>query len=550
MNAPMLGATIVSALTACGVTDVVMAPGSRNAALSLALHDADARGSLRLHVRVDERVAAFTALGLAKGSGRVAAVVTTSGSAVGNLAPAAMEAKAAGVGLLLITADRPAEMIGTGANQTGEQVGAFGPTALATVRMSSLTDDTSAWAAAIQRAHVVASGRRSRRPGPVHVNAEFSPPLTGPVPEVDVRLADVSGSDGVSVHEVADAHRTVVLVGDASRTVGMEARALAELSGLPLFAEPSSNARTGSNAVAHYRLLLESGLGAEIRRVLCFGHPTLSRPVTALLSRRGVEVVVVTDRADWNDLGSNAVAVVDRVLIPDGDPDWLERWQAADRELSGERASLAAWDGHAVAEAVVAAVGPGEQLFFGSSQSIRDADLAPVSQRPARVWANRGLSGIDGTLGTAIGVALATGEPTTILLGDLTLQHDIGALVVPSMEPGCDVRVVVLHDDGGAIFTTLEQGGPAYEDSFERVFATPQGVDLAAVASTLGWRSTTVTDVESLMSGLSSPVHGRELLVARVSRAHRRNAEAALTELAQGLHSEPQPSTDHPADTP
>ncbi len=532
MNSPMLGATIVSALAACGVTDVVLSPGSRNAALSLALYEADARDLIRLHVRIDERVACFTALGLAKGSDRVVAVVTTSGSAVGNLAPAAMEAKSAGVGLLLITADRPAELIGTGANQTGEQVGAFGPS-VATVRLSSLMEDPAAWGAAVQRAHVVASGRRSRMPGPVHINAEFSAPLVGPVPEVDVRLAEVSGSDGVTVHEVADAERTVVLVGDASRTVGMEARALAELSGLPLFAEPSSNARTGDNAIAHYRLLLNSAPGAEIRRVICFGHPTLSRPVTALLSRGDVEVIVVTDRADWNDVGHRGAAVVDRVLIPEGDPGWLESWRVADQRLVEKRSSVAGWDGHAVAEAVVAAVGPREQLFFGSSQSIRDADLAPINQRPARVWANRGLSGIDGTLSTATGVALATGEPTTVLLGDLTLQHDMGALVMPPLEPGCDIRVVVVHDDGGAIFSTLEQGAPEYQEAFERVFGTPQGMDLAGVAAALGWETTTVSDARALNDALEAPVRGRQLVVAALPRGGRRAAEAALSELGR-----------------
>lgn len=531
MNSPLLGATIVATLTACGVTDVVLSPGSRNAALALALHEADRRGAVRLHVRVDERVAAFTALGLAKGAGRVVAVCTTSGSAVANLAPAAMEAKAAGVGLLLITADRPAELIGTGANQTGEQVGVFGPTVLATVRLSSTADDVTCWSAALQRGHVMASGRRSRQPGPVHVNAEFSPPLIGPVPPVDIRVAEVHGSDGVTVHEAETGVPTVVVVGDASRTMGMEARALAELSGVPLMAEPSSNARTGDNAIAHYRLLLDSALGKEIRRVVCFGHPTLSRPVTALLARTDVEVIVVSDRADWNDTGMRAVAVVDRVLLPQGDPAWLTRWRGADSSLREARDSMHVWDGHAVAEAVVAAVGTGEQLFFGSSQSIRDADLAPVSQRAPRVWANRGLAGIDGTLSTATGIALATGEATTVLLGDLTLQHDMGALVAPPLEPGCDIRVVVVHDDGGAIFSTLEQGAPDHDEAFERVFGTPQGVDLGAVASALGWQVTTVASLDEVQRVLAVPVTGRELVVANVSRTGRRATEAALRDL-------------------
>ncbi|MGO1384386.1 MAG: 2-succinyl-5-enolpyruvyl-6-hydroxy-3-cyclohexene-1-carboxylic-acid synthase [Arachnia sp.] len=536
MTSPMLGATIVSALSACGVTDVVLAPGSRNASLALALHEADARDVVRLHVRIDERVAAFTALGLAKGSGRVVAVVTTSGSAVGNLVPAAMEAKAAGIGLLLVTADRPAEMIGTGANQTGEQVGAFGSTALSTVRLSSLSGDVDAWAAAVQRAHVTASGLRTRRPGPVHINAEFSPPLIGTVPEVEVSLPEVNGSDGVMVHEVADAQHTVVLVGDASATMGMEARALAEVAGLPLFAEPSSNARIGVSAVAQYRLLLGSALGSQIRRVICFGHPTLSRPVSALLSRRDVEVVVVSDRAEWTDVGSQAAAVVDRVLVPDGDPNWLERWREADRKLAAERAAMSGWDGHFVAEAVVAAVGAGEQLFFGSSQSIRDADLAPIHPSPARVWANRGLSGIDGTLSTAVGVAMATGEPTTLLVGDLTLQHDMGALVAPPLETGCDIRVVVADDDGGAIFSTLEQGGPDHRVAFERVFGTPQGVDLAGMASVLGWQTSTVANEAELRAVLAEPVRGRHMVVAHLTRDERRSTEEDLTVLGQSIN--------------
>ena len=529
MNSPLLGATIVSALVACGVRDVVVSPGSRNAALALALHHAEARGDLRLHVRIDERVASYTALGLAKGSDRVVAVVTTSGSAVANLAPAAMEARAAGVGLVLVTADRPAEAIGTGANQTGEQVGAFGPATLSTVRVSSLSGDIRAWVAAVQRAHTAAAGVRTRTPGPVHLNAEFSPPLVGPVPTPDVTVAEVHGSAGVTVHEVDDALDTVVLVGDASWSTGVEARALAELSGLPLLAEPSSNARTGECAIAHYRLLLDSPLGGRIRRVVCFGHPTLSRPVTALLSRPDVEVIIVAERAQWGDVGSRAVAVVDRILLGDGDPRWLAAWQDADREVFARRKHE--WDGHVIAALVVASVGRDDELFFGSSQSIRDADLAPISHRPSRTWANRGLAGIDGTLSTATGVALATRHPTTVLLGDLTLQHDMGALVAPPLEPGCDIRVVVVQDDGGAIFSTLEQGAPDYRDAFERVFGTPQGVDLVAVAAALGWETTTVTSADELRSALRAPVSGRQLISAPISRTARRDAEAALSKL-------------------
>ncbi|GAB3819298.1 2-succinyl-5-enolpyruvyl-6-hydroxy-3-cyclohexene-1-carboxylic-acid synthase [Tessaracoccus terricola] len=515
MSSPLLGAVVAETLAACGVTDVVLAPGSRNAPLSLALHAADAAGRLRLHVRVDERVAAFTALGLAKGSGRVVAVATTSGTAVANLAPAAMEARAAGVPLVLVTADRPAEAVGTGANQTTDQVGVFGPAALGVVRLSAASGSIESWTAAVQRAHVLAAGVRTRRPGPVQLNVEFPAPHVGPVPEVEVRVAQVSGSVGATVVEL-DERPTVVLVGDATLAVGTEARAAAELAGAPLFAEPSSNARAGGNAVAGYRLLLDSALAQRIERVVCFGHPTLSRPVTRLLSRPDVELVVVTDRAEWTDVGSRAAMVADRVLLTGQPEGWLGEWLAADRALPVPGTS--GWGGPAVVTAVLGSVAAGDNLFLGSSQTIRDADLAPVAPHPIRTWSNRGLSGIDGTLATATGVALATGRPTTVLLGDLTLQHDLGALVNPTLEPTADLRVVVADDDGGAIFHTLEQGAPAHADAFERVFGTPQGVDLAAVGAALGWDSVVVTGREELAAALAGPVRGHQLVVAKIPR--------------------------------
>lgn len=515
MNSPLLGAVVVEALAACGVTDVVLAPGSRNAPMSLALHAADVAGRVRLHVRVDERVAAFTALGLAKASGRVVAVVTTSGTAVANLAPAVMEAHAAGVPLVVVSADRPAEVVGTGANQTTDQVGIFGPSALGVVRLSAASGTVESWTAAVQRAHVLAAGIRTRRPGPVQLNVEFPSPHVGRVPEVEVRAARVCASIGATVVEL-DERPTVVLVGDAGLAVGTEARAAAELAGAPLFAEPSSNARTGANALAGYRMLLDSPLAERIERVLCFGHPTLSRPVARLLSRADVELVVVTDRADWTDIGSRAAVVADRVLLT-GQPDgWLDAWRAADSALPARGG--ADLDGPAVAAAVVASVPSGDNLFLGSSQTIREADLAPISPNRPLAWSNRGLSGIDGTLATATGVALVNGRPTTVLLGDLTLQHDLGALVAPTLEPPADVRVVVADDDGGAIFHTLEQGAPEYTEAFERIFGTPQGIDLAAVGAALGWSVSTATSHHELAEALVGPVSGRQLVVARIPR--------------------------------
>ena len=510
MNSPLLGKVIVEALLASGVRDVLLAPGSRNAPISLALHAAETAGLLGLHVRIDERVAAFTALGMAKASGRVVAVVTTSGTAVGNLVPAAMEARASGIPLLLLTADRPAHLVGTGANQTCDQLGILGPAAVGVLRLASGTGTEPAWRATITRACALAAGTRTRRPGPVQVNVEFETPLVDaatPTPEPQQVRPVMAPSAGTEVYEATGMARTVVLAGDASPAVGAEARATAEVAGVPLLAEPSSNARTGS-AVPRYRELLPV-LGAEIERVVVFGHPTLSRPVTELLGRGDIELIIVTPHADWIDPGHAAARVVDRVLLPPGDPAWLARWRDPGDATPREPRELT---GETVAAEVVAATRPGENLVFGASSSIRYADLAPVNPNPGLCWANRGLAGIDGTVATATGIALATGAPTTLLLGDLTLQHDLGALVTPDAGHEVRLRVILLDDHGGAIFASLEQGQPVFAASFDRVFRAPQGVELGSVVRSMGWRTSEVTCIQSLRQMLARPSSDRELL--------------------------------------
>lgn len=512
MNSVLLGAVVVDALVEAGVDHVVLAPGSRNAPLSLRLFDADREGRLRLHVRIDERVAGFTALGIAKATGQLAAVVTTSGTATANLAPAAMEARAAGVPLVFVTADRPGEVVGTGANQTGRQVGILGPSALDVIRLNSASGQPHQWAAAVVRAHAVAHGTRTRQPGPVQLNVELAAPLVGPAAAGTPGIPHISA--GVAhpvVTELAPGPRTVVVAGDASPRVGAEARACAELAGVPLLAEPSSNARSGPSAIARYREHLTGHLGRRIERVVVFGHPTLSRPMAALLSRSDVELVVVSDGATWHDVGSRAAMVTDRVAIPESDPQWLRGWRDADAA-----APTPQWGGELLARTVVESLHEQDVLFLGASAVIRDADLAPVTHPAATAYSNRGLSGIDGTIATATGVALGLGRRVTVLLGDLTFQHDLGALVLPAQEPQPDLRIIVADDGGGAIFHTLEQGAPEYADAFERVFGTPQGLDLVAVATGLGWEAQRVDSADALRAALARP--GRRVIVAGITR--------------------------------
>lgn len=523
---------VIAQLCAQGVTDLVLSPGSRSAPLALAAVAAEARGELRLHVRVDERSAGFLALGLAKGSRRCVPVVTTSGTAVGNLLPAVMEAHHAGVPLLVVSADRPLELVGFGVNQTTDQRGLFDSFVRFRAQVESAASPIS-WTAQAARAVLAAEGSASRDPGPAHLNVALTAPLVGAAtpPPPSVREVVHAASRPAVPTLLPKGPRTVVVCGDASPEAGQAARETAEAGGVPLLAEPSSNARSGPNALRCGRLLLGGALAGQVQRVVVFGRPTLSRPVMALLSRDDVEVVVVGPGPRLPDPGRRARQFAATVDLALGEADWLAAWRAADRSC-GERvdAVLAAsprLSGQRVAATVAAAVGSGLWLL-GSSNPIRDADLAPIQDRPGEVFANRGLAGIDGTLATAFGIALARAAPLTVLCGDLTFLHDAGALAIGPREPMPDVRVVVADDTGGSIFATLEYGEQRFSDVFERVFATNPGVDVAALARGFGVAARRVESAEALAEALAAPVHGIEVVAVSVDRERRRRLDEEL----------------------
>ncbi|MCC6495613.1 MAG: 2-succinyl-5-enolpyruvyl-6-hydroxy-3-cyclohexene-1-carboxylic-acid synthase, partial [Propionibacteriaceae bacterium] len=466
---------VIGQLLAQGVTDLVLAPGSRSAPLALTAAAASRAGRLRLHVRVDERAAGFLALGLAKATGRCVPVVTTSGTAVGNLLPAVMEAHHSGVPLLVVSADRPAALVGAGANQTTDQTVVLAGFLRHLARVSSAAPAAS-WPAQAARAVARATGALSRDPGPAQLNVELAEPLVpadgpvgGPADLAPLRFGSPGRPEPVALPGTP---ATLVVCGDAGPEVGRAAVELAVSARLPLLAEPSSNARSGANALATGRLLLAGSLGAGIERVIVFGRPNLSRPVTALLSRPDVEVVVVTATPDFVDPGHRAGLVAGAVTVVPGPGEWLAAWQRADRERLADLDRLlsgaAQLTGPELARMVVGAVPAGQVLCLGNSNPIRDADLAPVRADPVPVFANRGLSGIDGTISTAIGVALGSGVPATLLCGDLAFCHDAGALAIGPGEPRPDLRVVVADDGGGSIFATLEYGQPRFAADFER----------------------------------------------------------------------------------
>ena len=539
---------IVDELVRCGVRDAVLSPGSRSAPLAMALHAADAAARLRLHVRIDERSAGFLALGLAKGSRRPVPVATTSGTAAANLFPAVLEADAAGVALLALTADRPGRLQGSGANQMTDQVKLYGSAVRGFWQVEvAAGGGNDAWRALAGRAVADALGVRTGAPGPVHLNLAFDLPLL-PGDEPAEPLGGRSAEHAWTTFEerppapaVALAHgpRTVVVAGDDA---GPPARQLAEQGGWPLLAEPTSGARTGANAIRCHRLLLEDGaLGGGIERVVVFGHPTLSRQVLRLLSRADVEVVAVAPTGRWTDVGHTVSQVLAAVTVATpGDEQWLTTWRDADSAVAaavdavvGDEPALTAY---AVAAALGAALPADGLLVVGSSNPIRDLDLmAPVPGVGGRrrILANRGLSGIDGTVSTAVGAALGRRSSVAYaLLGDLTFLHDCNGLLIGPAEPRPDLSVVVVNDDGGGIFGLLEQGAPAYAGPFERIFGTPHGADLAALCAAYGTVHTLAADVEQLRALLREPGAGLRVVEARVDRAGRRELERRLSQAA------------------
>ncbi|QNG36189.1 2-succinyl-5-enolpyruvyl-6-hydroxy-3-cyclohexene-1-carboxylic-acid synthase [Geodermatophilaceae bacterium NBWT11] len=557
-----------------GVTDAVVCPGSRSAPVALALHQAELAGRLRLHVRIDERTASFLALGLAKASGRPVPVLTTSGTATAHLHAAVLEADESGVPLLALTADRPAELRGTGANQTIDQVGLYGGAVRWAADLGAPEEGREApqnryWRSLTARALIVAGGALSGDPGPVHLNLALREPL---MPEGhDPRPEPPSGvwagrPDGAPWTTVAPGsgpmvstplppaavgtprrRRTLVVAGDAPPAVGRSTSVVAEQRGWPVLAEPSSGAWGAATAVRGGSLLLGSGAWADAHRpdrVLVVGRPTLTRPVSALLAASDVVVETFTPHPTWPDAGRGSSAVsgvlpdpgaalggldVSGHLVSDG---WADEWAqaalavgtAVDAVLDAEPRLTAG----RLARDLVAALPAGALLVLGSSNPVRDVDRLAAPRQGVTVLANRGVAGIDGTVSTAIGAALAHqgagGGPAFALMGDLTFLHDLQGLLTGDGEPVPDLTVVVPDNDGGGIFAQLEPGRAEHAAGYRRVFGTPHGRDLVSVARAMGWAATAISDATQLGPALAAG--GPRVVVVRGDQ--RAEAELAV----------------------
>ena len=568
--------SLVAALLAEGVREVVLCPGSRSAPLADALADAADAGRLRLRVVLDERSAGFIAVGAARahalnGHSRCAAVVTTSGTAVSNLHPAVSEADAAGIPLLVISADRPHELVGTGASQTTEQTGLFDPALRLGVDLpADLASDLggraadAAIAGQVRRAVVAATGALSRDPGPAQINARFRPPLTaqdaaeGAVPAAPVppsppmvpaaRAAVLAGAPEASADQPAGSGslaqgRGIVVAGDTAHPgVGALARSLAEHLDWPLLAEPTSQARGGPQALTRYAELLGTQAGRALAEqaghVLVLGHPSLSRSITALLGRDDLDITVLTERARWADVSGRARRVVPmdgahhepddaalqaarlaaRLGLESAHAAWTDSWRRAvadlpepDRSSSADALARAVWE---------AGQAPGAPtLLLGSSMTVRRLDrLAQPGAAAPKAVANRGLAGIDGTIATGIGLWMASGEPVRAVMGDLAFLHDAMSLNRGVREEEADLQVIVVDDGGGAIFSQLEYARTMPAGRLERLFTAPQRADIAALAAALGARVHVPNDVAALRRLLAEPVDGMSVVIWETTR--------------------------------
>jgi 2-succinyl-5-enolpyruvyl-6-hydroxy-3-cyclohexene-1-carboxylate synthase len=586
--------TLVDELARCGLREAVLAPGSRSAPLAMALWQR-AGGDLRVHVRIDERSAAFLALGLAKASGRPVAVVCTSGTAAAHFHGAVIEADEAGVPLLVLTADRPPELRRTGANQAIDQIKLYGEAvrwfceAGAPERRTGMN---AYWRSLACSAWAMAAGAGGGVPGPVHLNLPLAEPLVPdtlagdtPWPEplggrpggapwtgfpsvshpgetypvgaaptgnaLGAAVGNASGAAaGTGVLELPWTERGVVVCGDGCADPAALTR-LAARAGWPVLAEPSSGARIGEHSLAAYPYLLDSpGFLASHQPdvIVSAGRPGLSRPQLALLRlarnlpRAPRHVVIAQGPGRWADPARSATDVASAIRLTGAPAEtgWLASWRAADAAARVAASAILDASGTLshprLARDLAALLPRGALLWAASSLPVRDLDQHMVPRDGLTVLANRGASGIDGLVSSAVGAALAHqragGGPAAALLGDLAFLHDAPGLFLGPEEPRPDLLFVVANNDGGGIFSLLEQA--AFPGPFERVFGTPHGAVLTRLAEAAQIPARTVDRAEALADALRGP--GIRMIEVRASRldgtAQRRELRAACTAAA------------------
>ena len=503
-----LARTVVRQIVEAGVTDVVISPGSRNAPLTIAFYAAAERNLITLHTRIDERTAAFFALGVAKASGRPVPIVCTSGTAVANYHPAVLEASHSNLPLLVITADRPAELRRTGANQTTEQARIFGRAVRYAVDVSG-------------PAFPMELPFNSLKTGPVHLNLQFTEPLN---PD-----DDNSWLDKVSIKQsratsqvkpgkfVTKSTRGVLVIGHDRAGISAEQVAeFAERLGWPIIAEDPLSL---PGALSHASIFLTSqsivdDLTPDVALVI--GRTTLSRSINRLIASAG-RLIVIDPRiltVDSDRSADQRFTSLPDFDVPVADSDYVKRWQKYSERSQKMISEIDTWSEALVAREIAAALPHGSTLFISSSRPIRDIEGFALARGGVETFANRGLAGIDGNISTALGIASQRRESYAIL-GDLSFLHDLTGLI---HQEAINLKLIVIDNNGGGIFSTLAHRGVA---GFEEIFGTPHNLDLEKIASAFNLQVATAENKVELLGELSKPVDGVSILVVKVPNRER-----------------------------
>ena len=496
----LLARVIVRQIVEAGITDVVISPGSRNAPLSIAFHQASVKGLIKLHVRIDERTAAFFALGIAKASGRPVPIVCTSGTAVANYHPAVLEASHTNLPLLVLTADRPASLRKTGANQTTEQARIFGKAVRYFADVSGSV-------------YPMELPLNSLQSGPVHLNIQFEEPLIGD--KSDNWLNDLT----ITAPKIFDrktpgtfytkSTRGVLVIGHDRGGLSVDAvREFADALGWPVIAE---DPLTFEKAISHASIFLTSRAIADDLvpdTVVVIGRTTLSRSINAFIKSARKEIVIDPRMAtvDSDRMASQKFLQLPKVEVQPADSEYKEKWQKYSQRAAKMVGDISQWSEALIAREIGAAIPTGTALFVSSSRPIRDLEGFASARTGVETFANRGLAGIDGNISTALGIASQRKE-TIAVLGDLGFLHDLTGLI---HNEDINLKILVINNDGGGIFSTLSQRGVA---GFEEVFGTPHGKDLAAIASAIGVPAKTISTQAELKSELAAPIKGVSVVV-------------------------------------
>jgi 2-succinyl-5-enolpyruvyl-6-hydroxy-3-cyclohexene-1-carboxylate synthase len=539
-----------------GVAHVCMTPGSRSTPIALA---AATHPGITLHVHVDERSSAFFGLGIALASGKPVAMFCTSGTAAANHYPAVVEASMGRVPIIVMTADRPPELQGVGANQTIDQQHLFG----SFVRWfadAGVPED-----GAHARLHWAHLGRSAIAhalgipPGPVHLNLPFREPLlpAAPAPDPSPALGPPAEFSAIEprpdrlpgfAREVSTGHRVAVVAGRLRVPPAGLANLCAE-RGWPLLAEPLSGLRLASPR----RALTAGALLAADARFREQHHPDLVVQFGAAPTTRGVQefvrsadrllivdpdrLVADPDRRSTLTLDCDPADVVAALRaaatsLPPTSAGWVGAWYEADEKVrAAVDGLLDSWEEPfegRIARDLAAAIPDGGVLFAGSSMPVRDVDQYMAPRDGLRVLANRGASGIDGLVSTVFGVATA-GSPTYALLGDLALLHDAAGLLWSARRVASAV-IVVVDNDGGGIFSLLPQSSLP-RDQFELLFGTPHGLDLEAIARAAGAGVRSLDRAEVLVPAIREAESSGGVQIVRV-RVDRSRSAALRAEVA------------------